>query len=127
MNNFVGQVNGCSKPLASPPFYHQTVYNVSYFTSMSDRSILGFASKHTCLLKKINYVFYWEIEMPFLEYATSIPKKYCSLPNTFISNSAPWVFNFLKVISGYNDDIRHKHMRTYETRKNILGVIGWTF
>ncbi|BAT91040.1 hypothetical protein VIGAN_06234200, partial [Vigna angularis var. angularis] len=46
------------------------------------------------LSKSVIY-FCWDIIIPFLEWATSIPKKYFSFPKVLISNSLPkhWLNN----------------------------------
>ncbi|RDY09312.1 hypothetical protein CR513_06340, partial [Mucuna pruriens] len=51
-------------------------------------------------LRRSSTYFLWEIKIPCLKYATSIPRKYFNFPNSFISNCvASFSFRFSFSIS----------------------------
>ncbi|RDY09251.1 hypothetical protein CR513_06409, partial [Mucuna pruriens] len=77
-------------------FYPQLILHIE----LSSHPILWFCSIGTpevlhpnfpISLRRLSTYFLWEIKIPYLEYATSIPRKYFNFPNFFISN---FVANF---------------------------------
>ncbi|RDY02364.1 pol, partial [Mucuna pruriens] len=52
-----------------------TLYGLTFFTL-----------NPMVLLNRLSTYFLWEIKIPYLEYATTIPRKYFRFPNSFISN-----------------------------------------
>ena len=81
-----------------------TVASFSTSSSLRFGSIGVLAGLHVVLpvsLRRSVTYFYWEIKIPCLEWATSIPRKYFNLPNTLISNSLAkhWFRTYLSLSS----------------------------
>ncbi|RDX68747.1 hypothetical protein CR513_52228, partial [Mucuna pruriens] len=62
---------------------------ILWFCSIGTLEVLH--PKFFVSLRRLSTYFLWEIKIPCVEYATSIPRKYFSFPNSFISN---YVANF---------------------------------